>query len=285
MTRYVLTGTTGRLGSRILSSILEKGNILPSDLIISTSNPAHVPAVAREYGVEIRYGDYTNITSMRLAMTGADVLFLMSHPDPGIQRVTYHRDVVEAARAVGIRTVVYSSMMLGGATGMISSIGIQQGHIHTTKYLTQAGIDHIIIRQGIYAEVWANYVGIRRPIYPETTSTMTWAIPKDFSIAYASLDELGEANAVILAHYEDYIGQTLRLTGPRATSVTDIARLVEENTQHKVDLQILGDNRIYGWFDGLCKGEGEVVDSMLGKLLGRPPRGIAEMTDGLFAWL
>ncbi|MBY4640517.1 NAD(P)H-binding protein [Gluconacetobacter entanii] len=124
MTRFVLTGVTGNLGSRILRSILAKREIHPDDLIISSSHPNQLLPSLRPCGVEVRHGDYTDPTSLRSAFAGADVLFLMSHPDPGVRRVKFHQNAIEAARQAGIKTIVYSSMMLGGETGLSSSIGI-----------------------------------------------------------------------------------------------------------------------------------------------------------------
>lgn len=282
MTRYVLTGTTGRLGSRILASLLEAGKIPPADLIVSSSSPARLAGLAK-YGVEVRYGDYAEPASLRSAFAGADVLFLMSHPDPGVGRVALHRNAVEAARAAGVGMVIYSSMMLGGETGMDSSIGIQQGHIHTMRYLAQSGMPHIIVRQGIYAEAWGHYVGFQAPVDAASPTTLHWAIPEDFGIAWTSIDELGEGNAGILADHGRYIGQTLRLTGPRSTTVSEIVRLVEQRTGRPVDLRFLGEEASFGWYRGLAAGEGEVVDPLLGRLLRCEPRGIAEMADELFA--
>ncbi|GAA1323586.1 NAD(P)H-binding protein [Pseudonocardia xinjiangensis] len=305
MSRYVLTGTTGRLGSRTLRSILEKKLISPADLVISSSNPAHVPPIAQQHGVEIRSGNYTDPESLRSAFAGADVLFLMSHPDPGVQRVEFHRNAIETARDVGISTVVYSSMMFGGETGLTSVIGIQQGHIRTARYLAQSGMDHVIVRQGIYAQAWGYYAGFQSGVFRRAdTQPLEWVIPHDAAIAWAALDELGEGNAAILADYRSHLGQTLRLTGPRATTISEIARLVESRTGRAVNLRLVGKQEAVryhkerqsvppwsfpyleeNWsamYDGLQDGEGEVVDPLLGHLLGRPATGIEEMADELF---
>ncbi|EXJ57824.1 uncharacterized protein A1O5_12382 [Cladophialophora psammophila CBS 110553] len=302
MTRYILTGTSGRLGSRVLRQVLEKRLIPATDLIISSSNPDRVPAIAKEYGVEVRRGDYTDTVSLKSSFAGGDVLFLVSHTDPGIQRVEFHKNAIETARAAGVRTIIYTSMMFGGETGLKSVIGIQQGHIHTTNYLAQCGMDYVIVREGLYTQVWGYYAGFQQGMFKKgDTQPPEWVVPNGAAISWVDIDDLAKGNAIILANYGKYIGQTLRLTGPRATSVSEITKLVEQRTGRRVDLRFVGrqeavkyhkehesvpresfgwlEDNWGGWWEGLAAGEGEVVDPFLGQLLGRPARGIVEMAD------
>ncbi|OAP55512.1 hypothetical protein AYL99_10485 [Fonsecaea erecta] len=311
MVRYILTGTSGNLGSRVLHQILEKKLIPDQDLIISSSNPDQVPAIAKEHGIEVRTGNYTDPESLKASFAGGDVLFLVSHGDPGIQRVEYHKNAVETARAVGVTAVIYTSMMFGGETGLDSVIGIQQGHILTAKYLAAqraaGGIDYVIVREGLYAHVWNFYAGppTSNVFRKGDTAPIEWVVPNDSSIAWTDIDDLAEGNALILANYTKYLGQTLRLTGPRATPVSEIAKLAERRLGgRKVNLRFVGkdaavryhkehhsvppermgwlEDNWAGWFEGLARGEGEVVDPLLGQLLGRPVRGIEEMADEFF---
>ncbi|OAL39110.1 hypothetical protein AYO20_01428 [Fonsecaea nubica] len=306
MARYILTGTSGRLGSRVLRQILEKKLIPPKDLIISASSPDRAPAIAKEYGVEVRRGDYTDTASLRSAFTGGDVLFLVSHNDPGVERVEYHKNAIETARAVGVKTIIYTSMMFGGETGLDSVIGIQQGHIHTTKYLEECGVEYVILREGLYAQVWGYYAGppVSGVFKKGDTQPLEWVVPNDSSIAWVDIDDLAEGNALVLVDYTKYIGQTLRLTGPRSTPVSEIAKLVKQRTGRKVNLRFVGKDEAVryhkehgsvprealgwlednwaGWFEGLARGEGEVVDPFLGQLLGRLARGVVEMADEFF---
>ncbi|KIX94552.1 uncharacterized protein Z520_09598 [Fonsecaea multimorphosa CBS 102226] len=307
MVRYILTGTSGKLGSRVLRKILEKQLIAPEDLIISSSNPDRVPAIAKEYGIEVRQGNYEDPESLKSSFVGGDVLFLVSHGDAGVKRVEYHKNAIERARDAGVKTVIYTSMMFGGETGLDSVIGIQQGHIGTVNYLAQQrDVDYVIVREGLYAHVWNYYAGpaVSTEFKKGDTQPVEWVVPNDSSIAWVDIDDLAEGNALILADYTKYIGQTLRLTGPRSTPVSEIAKLVEQRTGRKVDLRFSGkeeavlyhkehgtvpreawdwlENNWAGWFVGLAHGEGEVVDPLLGQLLGRPPRGVVEMADEYF---
>lgn len=109
---------------------------------------------------------------------------------------------------------------------------------------------------------------------------------------------------MILADYQRYSGQTLRLTGPRATDLKGVAKLVESRTQRTVKVEIVGKDAAekyhkfdkcslprgsfwvieswVGWHDALARGEAATVDPLLQNLLGRQPRGMEEMADRLF---
>src|ERR1700757_4051612 len=102
---------------------------------------------------------------------------------------------------------------------------------------------------------------------------------------------------------EYYKYQSVMLTGPRATSISEIASLLQEHTGRKVNVRIVSpkeaieyhkkresisaDQAWYldnwaSWLQGMEEGEVNIVDPTMEKLLGRKPRGIEEMVDELF---
>ncbi|EXJ79702.1 hypothetical protein A1O3_07985 [Capronia epimyces CBS 606.96] len=301
----VLTGTTGHLGSRVIDSILRLRLIPPSKLIISSSDPSKVSAAAREAGIEIRHGDFTSPDSLASSFKGADALFLVSFPSPSVDRWLHHRAAIDAAKAAGIKTVIYTSLMFGGKTGMESVAGVQQAHIQTIEYLTQSGLQYVVVREGIYAESWWLYAGYQSQSFKKgDSSEIRFVIPNDGPVAWVSWDDLGEATAKIVQHYERYLGQTLNLTGPRTTTLRDIAKLVQRYTGRNVTVEIVGrkaaeryhkyekkslpEDRFWaieswaGWHDAIAQGETATIDPLIGELLGRQPKGIEEIAETLF---
>ena len=301
----VLTGTTGHLGSRVLSSLLDLNLIPPSELIISSSNPDKVSPRAREAGIEIREGNFTSADSLASSFKGADVLFLVSFPSPAVDRWLHHKTAIDAAKSVGIKTIIYTSLMFGGKTGLETTAGVQKAHVKTIEYLTQSGLQYIILREGIYAESWWLYAGYQSQQFSKNDkSDLRFVIPNDGPVAWVSWDDLGEGTAKILASYRQYIGQTLRLTGPRVSTIADVANLVEKQTGRKVSVDLVGKDEAeryhkfekkslpeasfwvieswVGWHDALAQGEAAPVDPLLKNLLGRQPRGIEEMAEVLF---
>jgi hypothetical protein len=58
--------------------------------------------------------------------------------------------------------------------------------------------------------------------------------------AKATWDDPGEITAKIVAEWKKYVGRSLRRTGPRTTSISEIAKILEEETGWKVNLRFLG---------------------------------------------
>lgn len=301
----VLTGTTGHLGSRVLNALLDLNLIPSSELIISSSNPDKVSSRAKDAGIEIRKGDFTSSESLSSSFQGADTLFLVSFPSPAVDRWLHHKRAIDAAKASGVKTIIYTSLMFGGETGLQSIAGVQQAHIKTIEYLLQSGLPHVIIREGIYAESWWLYAGYQSQTFTkDDQSSLRFVIPNDGPVAWVSWDDLGEGTARILADHQQYVGQTLRLTGPNAVTISDVASIVEKHTGRKVEVHVVGREEAEryhkfekkslpqqsfwvleswaGWHDGLAKGEAATVDPFLETLLGRKPRGIEEIAGTLF---
>lgn len=301
----ILTSTTGHLGSRVLDSLLDLNLIAPSELIITSSHPDAVSPRAKELGIEVRQGDFTSAESLATSFHGADALFLVSFPSPAVDRWLHHKRAIDAAQSAGVKTIIYTSLMFGGETGLQSIAGVQQAHIKTIDYLSRSGLQYIVVREGIYAESWWLYAGYQSQTFTKgDTSDLRFVIPNDGPVAWVTWDDLGEGTARILADYQRYIGQTLRLTGPRATTIASVAKLVEQYAGRRVEVQIVGREEAEryhkfekkslpetsfwvleswaGWHDGLARGEAATVDPLLEQLLGRRPRGMEEMAETLF---
>jgi len=59
---------------------------------------------------------------------------------------------IGAAKTAGVKTIIYTNLMFRGETGMKSVGGLQQAHIETAKLLEASRVDHVIVREGLYAE-------------------------------------------------------------------------------------------------------------------------------------
>ncbi|KAK5239344.1 hypothetical protein LTR40_014604, partial [Exophiala xenobiotica] len=138
-------------------------------------------------------GDYTSPESLASSFRGSDALFLVSFPSASVERWLYHKAAIDAAKAVGVRTIIYTSLMFGGETGLDSIAGVQQAHIKTIEYLVQSGLQYVIVREGIYAEYWSVYAGFQPQKYHKGDSTeIRFVIPNDGPVAWVTTDDLAQ---------------------------------------------------------------------------------------------
>src|SRR3954447_13990061 len=102
----VVTGANGQLGRAVVERLLER---TPADGIgVSVRDPAKAIELA-ERGVRVRRGDFDDVTSLGEAFADTDQVLLISAASTGGVPRRQHRAAIDAARAAGVRRVVYTS--------------------------------------------------------------------------------------------------------------------------------------------------------------------------------
>ncbi|MCJ1392194.1 hypothetical protein MMC18_005061 [Xylographa bjoerkii] len=298
--KICLTGATGGLGSRVLHHLLHTLSIPPSSLVISSQNPS--PSSPSDSGVETRHGDFLNPSTLPSAFAGASTLLLISYPSIAhALRVTAHKNAIDAAIRAGVTHVVYTSLAFAGD----SQAAVMQAHLETEEYLKRTcagreGVHYTIIREGIYCESWALYLGFFDPGKAVSDGDgRVVRVPEgaDRGVAWVGRDELGQGTARILVQREKFADQTVLLSGGAAVSLRGVAETISGimgwQGKEAVKVEELGKER---WVDAMVemktgkkedaetrefmekwyttypaieKGELDVVDPRLEGLLGR----------------
>ncbi|MCJ1398900.1 hypothetical protein MMC11_002101 [Xylographa trunciseda] len=297
--KICLTGAMGGLGSRVLHHLLHTLSVPASSLTISTQNPSPSPPAS---GVEARHGDFLKPATLSGAFAGASTLLLVSYPSIAhALRVTAHKNAIDAAVRAGVTHIVYTSLAFAGD----SKAAVMQAHIETEGYLKRTcagreGMHYTIIREGIYCESWALYLGFFDPGKTVGNGERRVArVPQgaDRGVAWVGRDELGEGTARILLRKEDFVDRTVLLSGGAGVSLRGIAEMISGimgwHGEEAVEVEELGRER---WVDAMVelktgkkedaetrefmekwyttypaieKGELDVVDPLLERLLGR----------------
>ena len=276
---YVLTGATGGLGSQVLESLLK---LIPSNQIVvslyntSSTASAHLSSL----GVTVRHGDYDDPESLRSAFTGGSKLLIVSFPSINdLERFNHHKTAIDAAIEAGVKHIYYTSL----AFSSDSVTAVMKAHIRTEEYLKSKKVRYTIIREGIYSESIALYLGFFDPTFPQEETVIK--VPGDGGIAWVSRRDLGAGTAKLLT-LDDYTNQTVLLSGDKAYTVTETAALVGKVVKKNVRTEIisvdeyvdivgkgrLGPGFAKQWattYDGLKRGECATVDPLLGHLIGR----------------
>src|ERR1700761_7327019 len=103
----VVTGATGNLGKHVIRQLLEK---VPASQIAVAVRSASKAADLAAQGITVRVADYSQPATVEAAFAGAEKVLLISSSEVG-QRTTQHQAVIDAAKKVGVKHVVYTSIL------------------------------------------------------------------------------------------------------------------------------------------------------------------------------
>jgi NAD(P)H dehydrogenase (quinone) len=148
MTRIAVTGASGKLGAATIGSLLER-RVAPRDIVAVVRDPAKGAALAAR-DVQVRSGNYTDPASLEKALQGVDRLAFISTSALGDERMLQHRNVVNAARAAGVRHIFYTSVIKPAAEAKFAA---SPGHFHTEALIRESGIAHTFFRNNLYLDL------------------------------------------------------------------------------------------------------------------------------------
>jgi len=278
----IVTGATGALNGATVDHLLER---LPaSDIVVVARDVSKAQRFA-DLGLQVRHGDYADPASLPSAFDGADQLLLVSSSDPAADAVALHRNAIDAAVAVGVGRLLYTSHQ-GAAPA--TPFGPGRDHAATEQLLEQSGIAWTSLRNGFYAHSLSWLTGPWR-------ETGTMAVPADGPVSWTSRDDAAEAAAIIIESHGAYDG-AVTLTASSAPTLDDVARAASQIAGRTVDRVVVGDDEwvaaqvaagrpepmamfTLGMYRAAREGFFAGVDPTLGTLLGREPRSVRDVLE------
>lgn len=140
----LVTGAAGQFGRLAIEELLARG---ATQLIAGTRDPAKLADLAAR-GVTVRKVDFDD-ADLAQAIAGVDRLLLISTDAVG-QRIAQQSHAVAAAKAAGVKHIVYTSAPnprpnAGG--------GVSPEHYWTEQAIAGSGLDYTMLRNHIYAEI------------------------------------------------------------------------------------------------------------------------------------
>ena len=273
-----VTGATGQLGALALEALLK--NVNASELVAIVRNPAKADGLAQK-GVNVRKADYTDQAAFTAALAGVDKLLLISSSEVG-QRAAQHRNVINAAKAAGVKFIAYTSLLHADS----SPLALRLEHVETENMLAESGIPFTLLRNGWYSE---NYLASAPAALQHGVFI---GAAGDGKIASATRADYAAAAARVVSE-EGHAGNVYELAGDEAWTLSELAAELSKQSGKPVVYQnlsevdfaaalksaglpdafadLLADSDV-----GASKG-GLFDDSRtLSKLIGRPTTSIAE---------
>jgi NAD(P)H dehydrogenase (quinone) len=264
-----VTGATGGLGGRVARRLAARG--VRQRLVVR--DPSRAPELDR---ADIAVGEYHDGEAMRRAFDGARTVFLVSGAEAR-DRLDQHRTAVDAAAAVGVERVVYTSFV-GAAPD--ATFTLARDHFHTEEHLRASGMATVVLRDSMYTDFLLLMAGggeIRGPA-------------GDGRFAPVTRDDIADVGGVVLLD-PAHDGATLELTGPDLVTMADVARILTEVTGRAaafVDETVeeayasrasygAPDYEVTGWvtsYLAIRAGELDVLSDDVATVAGHPPTSI-----------
>ncbi|MDY0969661.1 SDR family oxidoreductase [Siccibacter turicensis] len=202
-----ITGATGHLGQLVIEKLLTSVN--PQEIVAIVRNPAKAQALS-DKGVLVRSGDYNDSAALALALQGVEKLLLISSSEVG-QRTSQHRNVIEAAKAAGVKLIAYTSLLHADT----SPLGLAAEHVETEAMLAASGIPTVLLRNGWYTE---NYLA---SVPPALEHGVFIGSAGKGAIASAPRTDYADAAARVLT-LDDQGGKIYELAGDEAWTLSEL---------------------------------------------------------------
>jgi uncharacterized protein YbjT (DUF2867 family) len=195
MSRVLVTGATGNVGSRLVRRLKEKGRAV-------RAFARNAAGKTMPEGVEAAPGDFTDKTSLRQAMEGVDAVYLLSAGD---QLSVHEASAIEAAKAAGVKLMVKHSV----AGAQHKAPGFPSWHRAGEERLEASGIPYVVLRPASFASnalYWAGSIKGQGTVYGALGEA---AIP------VIDPEDIAEAAATVLTT-PGHEGKFYELSGPEA---------------------------------------------------------------------
>lgn len=279
-----ITGATGQLGHYVIESLMK--TVPASQIVAIVRNPAKAQALTAQ-GITVRQADYGDEAALTSALQGVEKLLLISSSEVG-QRAPQHRNVINAAKAAGVKFIAYTSLLHADK----SPLGLADEHIETEKMLADSGIVYTLLRNGWYSEnnLASAPAALEHGVFIGAAG--------DGKIASATRADYAVAAARVISE-AGHEGKVYELAGDSAWTLTQLAAELTKQSGKQVTYQNLSEAdfaaalKSVGLPDGLADmladsdvgaSKGGLFDNSktLSKLIGRPTTTLAESVSHLF---
>lgn len=276
MTKVLVTGATGNVGSRVVGKLRELG--VPVRAFVRNGGRA---AAWLGDGVEVAVGDFSDVASVRRALDGVEGVFLACANVP--RQVEHETAVIGAAAGAGVRRIVKLSA-LGAEVG--SPVAFWDWHGRIEEHLRASGVPAVVLRPTFFM---TNLLAAAGQIRHEGA---LFAPAESARISMIDPEDVAAVAAGVLAG-GGRAGETHALTGPEAITygraAEDLSALLGRNIRFvpvsdgaarealvEAGMPEFVAGQLVGMFGALRAGAHDTTTDAVRVLGGRKPRGFAE---------
>ena len=213
----LITGVTGTVGRAVLEEVRKTRKAFKA-LYRSEDDARKAPA-----GVEAVSGDFSAKTSMKGALQGVDIIFLVCSPIPAL--VELESNVLDACVDSEVKHVVLNSAL--GAGDYAKSF--PGWHKKVEEKLKASNLGYTILRPNGFMQNILSYLA---PSIREQGAF--YAAMKSARTSYLDVRDIAAVAAKTLAEPAAHAGNTYELNGPEAVSYPELAQRISHAAKREV---------------------------------------------------
>lgn len=215
MNKITISAASGTLGRAVATELQSRG--LAKDARLAARNVGKLEEF-RAAGFDVVSVDYDDVQSLRSAYAGSDAVLIISSEGVNEKRSRHHRNAIDAAKAAGVKRIVYTSATNPVAESRFEWAG---AHADTEAYLQASGIEYIILRDN-------SYFSNNDSLFVQAKSTGVLAFPgADAKVAYVSHEDVAAAAVAALIRPERE-SSVFEISGAEAVSARELAEILSE---------------------------------------------------------
>ena len=276
--KILVTGATGKLGSKVVETLLKTVPI--PQLVASVRDPNKADGL-RARGVEVRRGDFEEPGTLDGAFAGIDRLLIISTMGDNETRIRQHANAVAAAHRANVKFIAYTSIV----NAQESKNFLAPTHQATEEAIIKTGIPYSFLRNNWYLENEISAIQAVAAGAPWVTSA------GDGRVGWAPREDYAQAAAAVLLG-NGHENTVYELSG-KLLSQEELAAAIGKMLGKEVSVQQVDDAGyahimkgagvpesivpfLVGIQQGIREGTLAVASSDFEKLLGRPATSVAE---------
>ncbi len=209
----LVSGANGNLARAVVANLLRMTD--PANILVTTRDPASAHAQElSSRGVTVRHGDFDAPETLGPAFAGATRALLISTYADNSERLRQNLAALEAAKAAGVRHVLYTSFLAAGPEALAEHS--QRVHWPTEQAIAASGLSYTILRHALYAEI----------LVGDLDDTLATGVLRRCGGAaactYIARDDLGLSAATVLSG-DQYENRILNETMERSYTGEEVA--------------------------------------------------------------
>ena len=227
MTRILVTGATGTVGSELVKQFTSSPTLLPSSFDIKVRGAIHSQNKVEEFrknnkSVEVAIMDFNEPQTVAEALNSVDKLFWLTLPRPSVEEAP--TNLIREAKKNGIRQIVKLSVFQ-----FVGSIG--RWHRHEEKIIEESGIPYTFLRAGAFMQNFISFFG------QTIKNQNAFYVPAgDGKVSFVDVRDIAAVAVKLLIEKNrfNHENTAFGITGQEALSYSQAAEILSKVTGKKV---------------------------------------------------